>query len=70
MNPVRKKIETRLDNLETALKAGKHLKDGDEFIEVLELIESFSKFWSILDDGQRDFIHASRYAVEEQKEWQ
>jgi len=70
MNPIRSKIETRLDNLETALKAGKHLKDGDEFIEVLELIESISKFWSILDDCQRDFIHASRYAVEEQKEWQ
>jgi len=70
MSPIRKKIETRLDNLQAALKAGKHLKDGDEFLEVVELIGSISKFWSILDDGQRDLINASRYAVEEQKEWQ
>jgi hypothetical protein len=70
MKTIRAKIETRLNNLEAALNAGRHLKDGNELIEVLELIESISKFWSILDDGQRDFIHASRCAVEEQKEWQ
>jgi hypothetical protein len=70
MNPIRKKIETRLDNLEIALKAGKHLKNGDEILDVVKLIESISKFWSILVDGQRDFINASRYAIEEQKEWQ
>jgi len=70
MNPIRKKIDTRLDNLEAALKSGKHLKDGDEFLDVLTLIESIAKFWSILTDAERDFINASRYAVEEQKEWQ
>ena len=70
MNPIRKKIDNRLDNLEVALKAGKHLKDGDEFLEVLKLIESIAKFWSILTDAERDFINASRYAIEEQKEWQ
>lgn len=68
-NPIRQKIETRLDNLEVALKAGKHLKNGDESLEVHELIGSISKFWSILDDSERDFINASRYAIKEQKEW-
>ena len=69
MNPIRTKIEIRLDILEKALKSENHLHDGADFIEVLKLINSISKFWPILEDGQRDFINASRHAVKHQKKW-
>lgn len=63
---VLEKIETRMDALEAALKAGRHLSEPDE---VTDLIYSISKFWSVLDDEQRDFLNAARYAVEEEIPW-
>jgi hypothetical protein len=63
---IREKIKTRMDTLETALKAGKHLSNPDE---VTDMIYSISKFWSILDGEHRDFLNAARYAIEEQVPW-
>ena len=69
MNAIRKKINDRLDILETALKANKHLDGTDAVTEINEMIENVAKYWRIFDDADRDFISAARYAVREQKEW-
>ena len=70
MNPIREKIEKRLDELEAALKKQKHLDQDSGIQEVIDLIGSISKFWRILDDDQRDYVIAARIAVEEQMSWE
>ena len=69
MNEICKKINDRLDILETALKANKHLDGTDAVIEINELIENVAKYWRIFDDAERDFVSAARYAVRAQKAW-
>ena len=66
MNTLRKKIEERLDELQDLLDNNIHLEDR-ELVE--ELIQSISKFWSVLEEGDRDYLEAARYAVEWQKVW-
>lgn len=62
------KIEHRLDKLEAFFKANKHLDESTNS-EASILIFSVSKFWSRLNDEQRDFIHGVRYMLEERSEW-
>ena len=66
MNTVRKKIEERLDDLEHHMDNNIHLEDR-ELVE--QLIQSISKFWSVLEEGDREYIEAARYACEFQKIW-
>jgi len=68
MNPIREKINKRLDDLELALNEQQHLQQ-DGVLHVISLIESVSKFWRILNDSERDFINGARYAIEEQLKW-
>jgi hypothetical protein len=70
---IKEKIKSRLDRLETDLKAGKHLLEyasEDEMLEVYKLTESISKFWQILSDDEKDFIQCARIAILEQKSWE
>jgi len=66
MNTLYKKIEARFLELEGLLDNNIHLKDRDQ---VEQLIASISKFWSILEEGDRDYIEAARYVCEFQKVW-
>jgi len=63
---IRQKIEQRLDALEAALKQQEHISEPDK---VLEIIASISKFWSVLDDEDRDYVNAARYALEDKLPW-
>lgn len=66
MNPVRKKIKERMDSLQYWMEANYHLKNPNE---VSDLLYSVSKFWSVLDDEDKDYIHAARHAIEEKSWW-
>jgi len=66
MNQLRKKIENRLKELELLMDNNIHLEDQEQ---VLQLIQSISKFWNILEEGDRDYLEAARYACEWQKIW-
>ena len=66
MSTIRQRIEERLNLLESMLSAQKHLSDPDD---VLEMIASVSKFYSVLTEEQREFVQAARLAVEERKDW-
>jgi hypothetical protein len=66
---VREKIQRRLDDLEAKLQAGEHLDSVQGLIGVLVAIDSVSKLWRVLTDEERDFLHAARLAVEEEREW-
>lgn len=63
---LRRKIELRMANVQQAMETNHHL---DRKEAVLELISSVSKFWSVLSEEDRDYIHCARDAVEEGREW-
>jgi cell shape-determining protein MreC len=66
MNTVQKKIEQRLNELEDLMNNNIHLEDR---LQVEQVIQSITKFWSVLNEGDRDYVEAARYACEFQKVW-
>ncbi|MGO4917850.1 hypothetical protein [Pseudogemmobacter sp. W21_MBD1_M6] len=68
INPIREKVNKRLDDLELPLNEQQHFQQ-DGVLHVISLIESVSKFWRILHDSERDFINGARYAIEERLKW-
>ena len=63
---VRDKINARMDELQRMMETELHLSDPNA---VAEQIASVSKFWSVLTDEDRDYIHGAQYALEEQSRW-
>lgn len=60
------KINKRMDILQSWMETNYHLKQPEE---VQEHIESISKFWAVLSEGDREYVQCAQYAVEEQREW-
>jgi len=60
------KIKDRMDLLQDMMEDNVHI-DSPEIVE--EHIRTVSKFWSVLSDEDRDYIHGSRYAIENKMEW-
>lgn len=60
------KIEARMDKLETQLKAQEHISDP---ASVHDTIRDLTKFWSVLDDENKDYIHFAQDALREQRKW-
>jgi len=63
---VRDKINKRMDVLQAMMEDNVHL-DSPEIVE--QHIRTVSKFWSVLSDEDKDYIHGARYAIEEKVEW-
>mgnify|MGYP001415291654 CR=1 FL=1 len=63
---LKNKINDRMDKLQGMMESNVHL---DNPIDVADTIQNVSKFWSVLSEEDRDYIHAASYAVEEQKHW-
>ena len=63
---LREKIKQRMDDLQSMMENNIHLTNPDK-VEIQ--ISSVSKFWSALDDEDRDYIHGARHALEESIEW-
>ena len=63
---LREKITQRMDDLQRMMENNVHLTNPDK---VAIQISSVSKFWSALDDEERDYIHGARHALEEKTEW-
>ena len=63
---VRSKIDNRMDELQSMMESNIHLSDPDK---VVDHISSVSKFWSVLSEEDRDYIHGARFALEEKREW-
>jgi len=61
-----RKIKLRMDLLQYCMESNYHLSDPDV---VSEHIRSVTKFWSVLDEEDRDYIDGARYAIEEKVEW-
>ena len=63
---VQKKINERMDILQSWMEKNYHLKRPEV---VKEHIESISKFWSVLSEEDRDYIQGCQYAIEEKMQW-
>lgn len=63
---IRDRINTRMDELQRMMESNVHLKDPER---VYDHTMTITKFWSVLDDGDRDYIECARYAIEEKREW-
>ena len=63
---IRETITNRMDHLQELMESNAHL-DRPEYVE--DVIASVSKFWSVLSEEDRDYIHGARYAIEEKIYW-
>jgi hypothetical protein len=64
------KIEQRLDRLEAILKEGWHLTETQEgLVEANEIIEGLSKYWSVMNDEQTDFVRGAEQMIENRSVW-
>ena len=64
---VRDKIKARMDQLQEMMESNKHL---EKQYEVDDHISTITKFWSVLNDEDKDYIHACRHALEYQARWE
>ena len=56
-----------MDQLQEMMESNKHL---EKQYEVDDHISSITKFWSVLNDEDKDYIHACRHALEYQSRWE
>ena len=56
-----------MDELQEMMESNKHL---ERQFEVDNKISSVTKFWSVLNDEDKDYIHACRHALEYQMKWE
>jgi hypothetical protein len=63
---IEEKIKAKLDQLERSLNAQEHISNPAYFEQQLA---SFSIYFHLMKDEDRDYLHYARYALEEQMEW-
>ena len=66
MSLVRAKIHERMDQLQAMMESNQHLSNP---VAVEDHIRTVTKFWSVLDEGDQDYIECARYAIEEKRAW-
>jgi len=65
-NPIQVKIKERMDTLQDMMEDNVHM-DRPDIVE--SHIQTITKFWSVMQDEDKDYIHGARYAIEEKVEW-
>jgi len=63
---LRRKINDRMDQLQCFMETNEHLKNP---LLVTMHLESVSKFWSVLSEEDKDYIHGCQHAIEDQLYW-
>ena len=66
MNSIRQKINERLDELQEMMESNQHLKDRDAAVD---LVNSISKFYTVMREEDRDYLQCCIHAIEEEMEW-
>lgn len=65
---LREKIKERLDALEVLMNSQTHM-DEERYTEVIVALDSVEKFWSVLQEDEKEFIGAIHYACNNQVRW-
>ena len=63
---VNEKIKSRMDHLQQLMEGNNHL-DRPEY--VLDVVESVSKFWSALEDEDKEYIQIASDCIRKGTEW-
>ena len=63
---VRDKIKSRMDHLQQLMEGNNHL-DRPEY--VLDVVESVSKFWSALEEEDKEYIQIASDCIRKGTEW-
>lgn len=64
------KIEIRLDRLEAILKDGAHLGESQSGLTwAKEIIEDLSKYWSVMNGEQTEFVRGTEHMIEGRSVW-
>jgi hypothetical protein len=65
-DPIRKKIDDRMDKLQAIMESNEHLTNPEKAIGLTHRI---SPFWSILSEEDREYVQCAQHAIEDQLEW-
>ena len=65
-NPLELKIKQRMDILQDWMEDNYHLRRPEV---LLEHIQTVSKFWSILQEEDIDYIEGCKFAIENKNNW-
>jgi hypothetical protein len=65
-DPLRKKIQERLDKLQAIMESNQHLENP---AEAYNLTLRVSCFWSILSEEDREYVQCAQHAIEDKLEW-
>ena len=65
-DPLRLKIEERMDKLQALMESNQHLENP---AEAYNLTMRVSCFWSILSEEDREYVQCAQSAIEDQLEW-
>lgn len=66
MSELQDKIKQRMDILQMWMEENYHMR-RPEVVE--EHIQTITKFWSVMTDEDKDYIHGARYAIEQKTMW-
>ena len=55
-----------MDKLQEMMESNQHLENEEA---AYDLTLEVSKFWSVLDEADKDYIQMCQMAIEEQQEW-
>ena len=55
-----------MDHLQKCMEGQAHI-DRPEYVN--DVIESVSKFWTVLSDEDKDYIHCAKDALENKTDW-
>ena len=65
-NDLRQRIDDRMNHLQQLMEGNNHLS-RPEYVN--DVIESVVKFWSALDEDDKEYIEMAKYALDEKREW-
>jgi len=63
---IRDKIKSRLDHLQQLMEGNNHLERPEY---VLDVVESVSKFWSALEDEDKEYIQIASECIRKGIRW-
>jgi len=66
MSELQDKIKQRMDILQMWMEENYHMRRPDV---VEEHIQTITKFWSVMTDEDKDYIHGAQYAIEQKTMW-
>lgn len=66
---IKEKIQAALDSLEMKMKSQAHLKE-DRYESVIEDVDFLLKCWSALDEDDREFLGAAKFAIKARMRWE